>query len=80
VKPVAFSEQNIVYGEGQDEYLPLPAHRGLLPHVVVTSCWQLTDDEIAELISNGGRIWLQQFTFNDPLQPQLASVFKPHLV
>jgi hypothetical protein len=77
MRPVVFAEQSVVYGQGQPDYLPLPVHRGPPPHVTVTSCWQLDDEELAELLRNGGRIWLQQYTFGDALQPQLPAVFKP---
>lgn len=77
MKPVVFAEQSIVYGQGQREYVPLPVHRGPPPEFVVTSCWQMSDEDMAELQRNGGRIWLQQLTFGQSLQPQLPSVIKP---
>jgi hypothetical protein len=79
MRPVVFVEQSVVYGQGQDEYLPLPVHRGPAPEVVVTSCWQMSDEDLAELKRNGGRVWLQQLTFGNALQPQIAMVFKPDL-
>lgn len=77
MKPVVFAEQNFVYGEGQPQYVPLPCHRGALPEVRVTTCWQLSEEDLRELHRNGGRIWLQQLTFGDPLQPQLVTTGKP---
>lgn len=79
MRPVVFAEQNVVYGEGQDEYLPLPVHRSADTEVIVTSCWQLSDEDMAELKRNGGRVWLQQMTFGGALQPQLVSVIKPEM-
>ena len=77
--PVTFPEHNCVYGAGQEEYQPLPVHRSRPPYVTVTSCWQLTAEEIDYLRQHGGRIWVQQLTFGSPLQPQLVSVEKPEL-
>lgn len=77
MKPVAFAEQNVVFGQGQEEYQPLPAHRGEPPESNITTCWQLDRADMAELQRNGGRIWLQQLTFGGQLQPQLLSVSKP---
>lgn len=79
MKPVAFAEQNVVYGEGQPEYLQLPAHSGDTAQRCVTTCWQLSEEDMQELERNGGRIWLQQLTFGKPLQPQLLTTCKPEL-
>lgn len=79
MRPVAFAEQNVVFGQGQPEYLPLPAHRGPLPAVAVTTCWELSAEDMLELGRNGGRVWLQQLTFGNALQPQLVLATKPEL-
>ena len=72
-----FPEQNVVIAKDQPEYREMPAHidfeRG-----VVTCCWELTPDEIAEVV-RAGRIWHQVMTFNQKLQPQLLTVEKPEL-
>lgn len=77
MKPVAFAEQNCVYGEGQAEYMPLPANVSAGPERAVTTCWQLSEEDMQELERNGGRIWLQQLTFGEALQPQLVTTAKP---
>jgi hypothetical protein len=77
MKPVAFREQNFVYGEGQEEYLLLPVYRGDAPEHRVISCWQLDERDLQELARTGGRIWLQQLTFGGRLQPQLITVETP---
>lgn len=77
MRPVSFSEQNCVMGQGQEEYLPLPVHRGAAPYSNVVSCWELSAAEIELLQQNGGKIWVQQLTFGGPLQPQLISVESP---
>jgi hypothetical protein len=72
--PVPFPQQTAVFAKDQPEYQPLPAHVSV--HGVVTSCWELSDAELKELIETK-RIWLQQLTFGQPLQPQLPSVEIP---
>ena len=66
MKPVEFEGQNAIYGSGQPEYLPLPAHRD--KDGTVTTCWELTPEELEE-VKKSGKIWLSQMTFNRPLQP-----------
>lgn len=77
MRPVTFAEQTVVYGQGQPQYLPLPAHCS--QDGIVTTCWELAEEELQEIERNGGRIWLQQHTFNKPLQPQRVSACKPEL-
>lgn len=72
--PVAFPQQTVVFAKDQPEYQPLPAH--VSPHGVVTSCWELTDAELAKLRKTK-RLWLQALTFGDALQPQRPSVEIP---
>lgn len=72
--PVDFPQATVVIAKDQPEYQPLPAH--VSSHGVVTSCWELTVDELSELLKTK-RIWLQQLTFGAPLQPQLPSVEMP---
>jgi hypothetical protein len=74
MKPVEFPESNTVFAKDQPQYLQLPAHRS--NDGVVTSCWELTwKEKFAILV--GGKLWLQQLTFNKPLQPQRPSIVKP---
>ncbi len=74
MKVIKFKECNVVYAEGQPEYLSLPAHKS--SDGVVTSCWRLSLRERICVIL-GGRIFLQLLTFNDPLQPLRMSVSNP---
>jgi len=74
MKPVEFAQQTLIIAKNQPEYLPLPAHVSV--EGIVTSCWEFTDDEILELITTK-RIWLQQYTFGQALQPQRPSVEVP---
>jgi hypothetical protein len=74
--PVGFPQQNKVYGEGQPEYLPLPACDD---GVVTVSCWKLSLWERL-IVLLYGRLWLQQMNFGKPLQPQLPTVEGPFSV
>jgi hypothetical protein len=71
MKPIEFTGCNIVYGKGQEEYQPLPAIK--CPDGQVITCWELTPEEIEQVRING-KIYLQQLTFNQPLQPILPIV------
>lgn len=76
MKPVTFLEANLTFAENQPEYIPLPANRS--KNGIVTTCWELEDWEVKE-ITKSRKIWFQQLTFNQPLQPQLPLVKKPIL-
>jgi len=76
MKPIEFPEQNTVYladsirGER-------PAHRTDDRESAVTSCWEISDEELAE-ITRTRRIYVTQLTFRHPLQPiRLATKFDP---
>ncbi len=78
MSPVAFEGQNTVFGAEQPEYQPLPAHVATdKPEGTVTTCWQLTPEELTIIVMNGGKLWLQQLSFGQALQPQLPSVECP---
>ena len=68
---VKFKECNVVLGEKQPEYLPLPAHRD--KDGLVTSCWRLNWKERI-IVLFIGKVYLQLMTFNTPIQPQRMSV------
>ena len=76
MEPQNFPEQNVVMAKDQEEYLDLPSHVG--SDGVVTSCWKLNWRERWRVFLTG-KIWLQQLTFNHPLQPQRIQVEKPEL-
>lgn len=68
--PIDFPGRNIVFGEGQPEYQPLPAMlvKGIEQEVI--TCWELTDEEIDELVKTR-KLYLCQYTFGSRLQPIL---------
>lgn len=68
MKPVEFKGHNVVFGKGQEQYQPLPALR--LPDGQVITCWEMTEEELAE-INRTKRIYFNQHTFNQSLQPIL---------
>lgn len=73
MKPVEFPGCNVIFAKDQPEYLPLPAIKCSGDEGRVISCWELTDEEIA-IVSKTKRIYLNQLTFNELLQPQRLQV------
>lgn len=69
MKPVEFKGQNVVFGQDQPEYQPLPALR--MPDGEVITCWEMTDEQLQEVIRTK-RVYLKQTTFNGPLQPVMV--------
>lgn len=76
MKPVKFEGHNVVFGENQPEYQPLPAYLNKCAAGEVVQCWELSFDEIQAIIDSR-RIWVMQMTFNQPLQPILVSTNPP---
>lgn len=62
MKPKKFKGQNIVFGENQPEYQPLPGL--VLPgnEGEVITCWELSDAEIEQVVKNKC-IYLSQLVF-----------------
>lgn len=75
MKPIIFEQANILMAGYQDEYHTLPAHHDPV-NGILTSCWELTPEE-AEIVRNTGRIWFQQLTFNQPMQPVMLTTENP---
>lgn len=74
--PTEFTEQNTTFAKDQPEYNPLPAHCS--QEGVVTTRWKLSQEELKH-IERTGEIWLQVYTFRQPLQPLRLSVLKPEI-
>lgn len=68
--PIKFKGSNVVFAENQPEYQPLPAL--VVGDGSVITCWELTDEEIENIIETKV-IWLKQLTFNKPLQPVMLT-------
>ncbi len=73
MRPVEFPEANTVFAKDQPEYHPLPAC--FVDDRVIT-CWKLTFWDRFKMLFTG-KLWLQQLTFGDPLQPQLPQTSCP---
>ena len=76
MKPIEFEGSNVVYGENQPEYQPLPALKRKGNSGEIVTCWELSPDELKQ-IQETGKIWVSMLTFGQPLQPVLVSVDKP---
>ena len=76
MKPIEFKQCNVKVAEKQDQYGTLPAHHSGDIEGTVTSCWELTPEEI-EQVKESGRIYLQQLTFNEDLQPVMLHTQNP---
>ena len=77
--PIKFPEANVTLAKDQPEYIPLPVRRlsrPVNPEGLATSCWHLTVRERLRLLVTG-KLWLNQLTWHQPLQPQRPSVFPP---
>ena len=74
MKPVHFSESNVVFAKDQPQHLQLPAYK--TPDGTVITCWQMTFFERFKLLL-AGKMWLTLLTFNTPLQPLKPSIDKP---
>lgn len=64
--PIKFPGHNVVFGENQPEYRPLPAL--LMPDGEVYTCWELTSEELEE-VQKTGKVYVKQLTFNQGLNP-----------
>ena len=73
MKPIEFSEQNMVWAANQLPYLPLPAWSDQKQTI---SLWQMSWWERIKMLFTG-RLWLCQLNFGSPLQPQCPSVDYP---
>lgn len=76
MNPIEFPQQNCVLAKNQPEYLPLPVHK--TQDGIVVSCWRFTWRERLRILIHG-TMWLQCYTFNQPLQPLLPTVTSPFI-
>jgi hypothetical protein len=58
--PIKFPGSNIVIGENQPQYIPLPALR--LDDGQVYTCWELNNSEIEDLVSSR-KLYIKSLTF-----------------
>jgi len=77
MEPIKFDGANVVFGENQPEYDPIPAERVGRPETgQINTCWELSPEEI-KLVQETRKIWLSVLTFGQPLQPVLLTAEKP---
>ena len=76
MKPKKFQEANVVYGEGQPEYKPFPAHKTKEGQAIF--CFELDEAE-RKKIAETGELWVSLLTFNQPLQPIFITINKSDL-
>ena len=79
MKPIKFPESNVTFGQYQGEYIALPALRVENKEGAVISCWKLSFFERLKILITG-RLWLNQMTFGDHLQPILPTANKLDLI
>lgn len=72
MEAVEFKGQNVVMGKDQPQYRPLPALRIMDEQGQAITCWEVSDEELEEIIKTR-RIYLSQLTFNQPLQPVMLA-------
>lgn len=77
MQPVEFPQQTAILAKDQPQYTPLPVHVGSKDeNFPMTSCLELNDEEIAELIATR-KLWHTQITFGHPFQPVRLSTQNP---
>jgi hypothetical protein len=77
MEPIEFPQQNDVLAKNQPQYRPLPVHVGSKEdNFPMTTCFQLTPEELAEIAATG-KLWYTQVTFGNPFQPVMLSTKSP---
>lgn len=76
MKAIDFTERTHMLAEDQPEYETLPVHINDSQECEFTSCFELTDEEIAEIVSTK-KLWYTQLTFGNPFQPVRMSTQNP---
>ena len=69
----------VVFSEGQSEYVSLPAIRNADPEGMVTTHWRLTWRERLQVLLRGD-LWLQVLTFHNSLQPIRLATKCPQVI
>lgn len=73
---VTFPEVNLPLAEDQPEYETLYVHVSDTPEREITACFELSDEEIAEIVSTK-KLWHTQLSFGQPVQPIRMSTQNP---
>lgn len=78
MRPVEFRGVNVIYGHNQEGVRPLPCHKAADNEGTATFCFELDPEERAQ-IAQEGKLWIQVWTYDRPLEPMLPLAFKPDL-
>ena len=73
MKPVTFKVQNTAFAKDQEQYGTIPTLHMEGPSGTIVSCWELSEEEIAEVVKTG-KMWLGLMCFGKPLTPSFLSV------
>jgi len=76
MKAVEFPQVNIRIAENQPEYETLPACVIDEPEGRIITCFELTDEEIEEIVQTR-KLWHVQLAFKQPMQPIQLSTQNP---
>lgn len=76
MKPVKFPQVNIEIAKEQDEYITLPACIIDEPEGRIITCFELSDEEIKEIVETK-KLWHTQLSFRKPMQPISMSTQNP---
>ncbi|PKP11977.1 MAG: hypothetical protein CVU09_00315 [Bacteroidetes bacterium HGW-Bacteroidetes-4] len=76
MKAIEFPQVNVRIAENQPEYETLPALVSSEPEGRITTCFQLSDEELKE-IALTGKLWHLQLAFHQPMQPIALSTQIP---
>ena len=79
MKAIEFEEVNVRIAKNQPEYETLPVYHDGTETGTITSCFELTPEEI-DIIVTTGKIWYTQLTFGRPMQAMSIGVHKPNLL
>ena len=79
MKPIKFKEENVIYGNNQSQYLPLPALKCNDEYGSVITCWKMNlKERILALFT--GKIWVNEASFNKSLTPIFLKVSKKDMI
>lgn len=73
MKAINFKGVNLIFGKDQPEVQPLPVAFLHDETGTAISCWELNDEDWENLKANGGKIYLNIWTYGQPLQPVLIT-------
>lgn len=83
MKFIEFPEMNTIIAKDQPEYLPVPALVVMneitgkqADNGQIVAMVQFENDEMEELIKNGGKLYFSLLTFGQPMQPVFMTPFE----